>query len=266
MLGLNAFSDLSNKEFKARFTPFGSLNSDKTNCKPQIASDETNVKEIDWQTLGAVTPVKDQGQCGSCWSFSATGAIEGAVYNSNEGKSKSLQSFSEQQLVDCSKMYGNLGCNGGLMDNAFKYVIDNGICTETAYPYTATSSITETCKSKSCVPNKSVCECVDVIPSSTKDLMRAVSITPVSVAIQADATTFQMYKSGVYTDIKCGTDLNHGVLVVGYGVDTESQLPYWRVKNSWGTDWGDEGYIKILRSEGDGICGIAMQPSYVQTC
>jgi C1A family cysteine protease len=171
-----------------------------------------------------------------------------------------LVSLSEQQLVDCSAgfKYGNHGCNGGLMDGAFQYAIDNGMCKESDYKYLAKSG---TCTK--CDPVVFMSSCVDVTPQNEVDLEKAVAIGPVSVAIEADTRTFQMYKSGVITGSACGTNLDHGVLVVGYG--TESTQPYWLVKNSWGSSWGEDGYVKIEKSSSTkdkGTCGIAMQPSY----
>ena len=211
---------------------------------------------VDWVAKGAVTHVKNQGQCGSCWSFSTTGALEGAYYL----KYGHLESFSEQQLVDCSAgfHYGNHGCNGGLMDGAFQYAIDNGMCSEDAYPYNAKSG-----SCQSCTTVVTMSSCVDVTPQNEVDLEKAVSIGPVSVAIEADTRTFQLYTSGVITSDACGTNLDHGVLVAGYG--TENNTPYWLVKNSWGTSWGENGYVKIGKSDSTrtpGVCGIAMQPSY----
>ena len=144
------------------------------------------------------------------------------------------------------------------MDNAFSYAIDNGMCSEESYPYQAKGHLCHQCNKTVFISN-----CVDVTPSNQLHLKEAVSIGPVSVAIEADKSIFQLYSSGVVNSKDCGTNLDHGVLIVGYGV--ENQIPYWLVKNSWGDTWGDQGYIKIARSDDendDGICGIAMQPSY----
>ena len=143
-------------------------------------------------------------------------------------------------------MYGNHGCEGGLMDNAFKYVIDNGgLCSEEDYPYNADQGM---CQSDQCKNVVVISDYADVEPNNEKVLMRAVAHQPISVAIQANLTSFRFYKSGVYQDPDCGDQLDHGVLIVGYGRDIFQGLDYWIVKNSWTSKWGDEGYVKILRN------------------
>lgn len=220
---------------------------------------------VNWVEMGAVTEIKNQGQCGSCWSFSTTGALEGAYFV----KYGELLSFSEQQLVDCDNLKNggrDMGCNGGLMDNAFKWISKNGgICTEVDYPYVSGETKTNGACQKSCtkVLNTDIKSYVDVIPSSDDEMMTALTKQPVSVAIQANQRSFQLYSSGVLTD-DCGTELDHGVLLVGYGnMNNEN---YYIIKNSWGTTWGMDGYIYIGRgsqyNKGDGQCGVLLQGSY----
>lgn len=220
---------------------------------------------VDWVTKGAVTPVKNQGQCGSCWSFSTTGALEGAYYIANGN----LDSFSEQQLVDCDNRKNggkDMGCNGGLMDNAFTWIQKNGgLCTEEEYPYVSGNTRTAgTCQTScSVVQGSKIVSFYDVPPSSDQDMMLAISKQPVSIAIEADQQSFQLYKSGVFTG-SCGTKLDHGVLAVGYG--SLNGEDYYLVKNSWGTTWGQNGYIMLGRGDeynnGNGQCGMLMQGSY----
>jgi KDEL-tailed cysteine endopeptidase len=259
-LGVNQFADMDVDQFddfKGRGCFHSLLKySASSGCSKFVSTGSPLPDSVDWRTQGVVTPVKDQGQCGSCWSFSATGAQEGAWAL----KTGDLVSLSEQQLVDCSTSYGNMGCNGGLMDSAFEYIIDHGLCTENEVPYTASDGICKTCTK----PSVTASSCVDVTPRNQLHLKEAVSRGPVAIAIEADTSVFQLYKSGVVSSTRCGTSLDHGVLIVGYGTESDGTM-YWLVKNSWGTTWGDKGYVKIARSESTfdaGICGIALQPSY----
>jgi C1A family cysteine protease len=258
-LGINKFADMSHSEYIDYVSIGKNSYTAKNSCKKMEQATGNYPASVDWRLKNAVTPVKDQGQCGSCWSFSTTGAVEGS-YAINHG---SLLSFSEQQLVDCSYSYGNHGCNGGLMDNAMTYIIDNGITIESEYPYTANGN-RNSCQKFT--PQTFLSACYDVTPNELQ-LTYAVAGQPVSIAIEADSRSFQLYKSGVYNDPSCGTNLDHGVLVVGYG-NSKDGGDYWIVKNSWSNSWGNNGYIYIARnsvaSSTSGICGIAMSPSYAE--
>jgi len=253
-VALNKFADLSSAEFKAIYLGY----------KPELrrGTRQVTLKDlkvgaypsgsVDWTTKGVVTGVKDQGQCGSCWAFSTTGSTESIIAI----KHSHLTSLSEQQLMDCSYSYGNLACDGGLMDSAFKYVEANGLCTEADYPYTAKSS--KDCKASSCSmsANSKIGGYTDV--RHTEDALgSAVDMQPISIAIEADQSGFQMYSKGVFCGV-CGENLDHGVLAVGYGSDAGTD--YWKVKNSWGASWGESGYIRMCRNKNE--CGISDEPSF----
>lgn len=256
---LNNFSDMTNEEILAHkglripesFT--FSAQSVHVDARPLP-------KSLDWREKGAVTPVKDQGACGSCWAFSTTGAVEGHHFL----KTNKLVSVSEQQLVDCSSSYGNMACYGGLMVNAFKYIISNdGIDKEDTYPYVSgtTGRANDFCSFSSSNVGARVVNFTNVESGNEKALMYALQHGPVAIAINAGLSSFPMYKSGIYSDVDCCGDpecLDHGVLLVGYG--EEEGTPYWLVKNSWSAHWGDSGYIKISRK--NNMCGVATMASY----
>jgi len=250
---MNKFGDLTAKEFASQFNRMNVTRTPSTNFATEV--DPEAPDSWDWRTKGAVTGVKDQGQCGSCWSFSATGSTEGAWFLS-KGK---LVSLSEQNLVDCSTAEGNQGCNGGWMDQAFTYVIKNhGIDTEASYPYKATGP--NRCLFNANDVGATLSSHYDVKSGDESDLLNAVYKTPTSVAIDASKSSFQFYKSGVYYESKCSSSqLDHGVLAVGYGAEGGSN--YWIVKNSWGANWGSNGYILMSRNRNNN-CGIASQATY----
>ncbi|XP_012255914.2 cathepsin L [Athalia rosae] len=262
-LKLNKYGDMLHHEFVSTLNGFNKTGNllKKTLSRPVGATfiEPANVEipnTVDWRKNGAVTGVKDQGHCGSCWAFSTTGSLEGQHFR----KSGVLVSLSEQNLVDCSTKYGNNGCNGGLMDQGFQYIKDNkGIDTEKSYPYKAEDDVCQYNPRNSGATDVGF---VDVPQADEKKLRAALAtIGPISVAIDASHESFQFYSEGVYYEPECSQDdLDHGVLAVGYGTDEKGQ-DYWLVKNSWGETWGDKGYIKMARNR-DNHCGIASSASY----
>ncbi|XP_050293415.1 procathepsin L-like [Anthonomus grandis grandis] len=255
-LGVTPFADLLLEEYLALLN-YKSVNRTSSLKKTTFVNANTNLPEsINWLEIGAVTPVLNQEACGSCWSFSATGALEGQYFL----KTNQLIPLSQQNLIDCSRDYGNEGCQGGLMDYAFKYVEDYGIMAASDYPYTQQNSICKFDAEKSILKVQSI---VDIEFQNETQLAAAVgTIGPISVSV--DASYWQLYSGGIFNDVYCGTEiysLNHGVLAVGYETDPTNGIEYWLVKNSWGDTWGENGYIRLAKN-GRNQCGIATEASY----
>jgi len=250
-LGHGPFSHLTQAEFAARYLGFIKPNdanppSDSENTHRILTTLPTSVN---WTAKGAVTPVKNQGSCGSCYTFSSTGALEGLAYIKN----KKLLSFSEQQFLDCTYQgkYGNQGCNGGWMGECYQYAIDNkGVASESSYPY---KGKLQTCNTAAPKVWGGVTGWKWVTQNSSSALIAAIATNPTSVTIEADSHTFQYYSSGVISGSACGTNNDHAVLAVGY----DTKAGYYYVKNSWGTSWGDYGYFRVkITGDGAGTCGI----------
>jgi len=262
-LGENEYADLTSDEIITYMNGFDSQRRPPVEGKKLAVSTDDLPESVDWtKNKTVVTPVKNQAMCGSCWAFSATGSLEGQ----HAIKTGKLVSLSEQNLVDCSRKEGNLGCFGGLMDKAFAYVKDNGgIDTEESYPYTA--KMGTKCLYNSSNSGATLQSWVDVKKGDETELQKAVAtIGPISVAMDAHLPSFHFYKKGLYHDKNCSSiHLDHGVLAVGYGAghhgDDGKAKDYWIVKNSWGTSWGMQGYFHLARNM-DNQCGVATAASY----
>jgi C1A family cysteine protease len=249
-LGLNPFTHLTQEEFAA--THLGYKAPKTASSRNVTALPTDNLKATaDWTTK--MNAVKNQGQCGSCWAFSAIGALEGL----HSIKKSNLMNLAEQELVDCSGSYGNEGCGGGLMDQAFQYIIaQGGIAATKDYPYTAADGDCQTVTTR----NAPITGYTDVTPNDPEALKAAIQQQPVSVAIEADTAVFQGYTGGVINDDSCGTSLDHGVVAVGF--DDTANPPYYIVRNSWGGSWGESGHVRIGIQGDAGICGIQSMSSY----
>ncbi|XP_072546255.1 cathepsin L-like peptidase [Salminus brasiliensis] len=261
-LGMNHFADMDNQEYQARFKScLRSFKRTKAHSAPlflQQQGGDTLPSAVDWKAAGYVTRVKHQKDCGSCWAFSAAGALEGQMFR----KTRKLVSLSKQQLLDCSWFYGNHGCAGGSMEYAFEYVSHSeSLQSEATYPYEANDGM---CRYNP-LNGSATCSGFEELPSGDENILQeAVAVIgPISAAIDTSRHTFQLYSSGVYDDPYCGSradDLDHAVLIVGYGTDKRGE-DYWMVKNSWGLNWGERGYIRMSRNKKN-QCGIATRASF----
>lgn len=260
-MGINQFTDLTPEEFKEQYVGGLKVQLGSYGCGSFSSSASDAPSSIDWRDKGAVNPVRDQGQCGSCWAFATTANAE-SVWAISSGQ---LLDLSEEFLVDCASGLGyfNMGCNGGQPDSAFKYMINNGQCTEASYPYNAgTTKTAGSCQKCTATPVH-FSNCYDVTPKDQISLMAAVAKQPVVIAIEADTRYFQSYSGGILDSTSCGTQLDHAVEIIGYG--TENGVDYWNVRNSWG-DWGENGYFRVKKTSSTndiGICGLAAEPSFL---
>ena len=264
-MGINQFTDLTPQEFKEMYV--NGRNDKKSNlgsfgCKSFSSSGSSLPASVDWRSKGVVNSVRDQGQCGSCWAFATTANAE-SVWAISSSK---LLDLSEEFLVDCASGVGyyNMGCNGGEPDSAFKYMINNGQCSESSYPYKAGVTKTAGSCQKCTSAGVSFSSCYDVPSNNQVALATAVAKQPVVIAIEADTRYFQSYSGGILDSTSCGTNLDHAVEIVGYG--SENGVDYWIVRNSWSSSWGESGYFRVKKTSSTndiGICGVAAQPSFL---
>ncbi|PUZ36989.1 hypothetical protein GQ55_9G082100 [Panicum hallii var. hallii] len=261
-LATNRFADLTDEEFRAARTGYRRPAPAAGSCAGRFRYENVSLADapqsVDWRAMGAVTGVKDQGDCGCCWAFSAVAAVEGL----NKIRTGRLVSLSEQELVDCDVYGEDQGCEGGLMDDAFQFIARRGgLASESGYPYNGEDG---SCRSSAAAASRaaSIRGHEDVPRNNEAALAAAVAHQPVSVAINGADPAFRFYAGGVLGGGGCGTELNHAVTAVGYGTAGDGTR-YWVMKNSWGASWGEGGYVRIRRGvRGEGVCGLAKLPSY----
>jgi len=256
-LGVNKFADWTNQEYKNYLTY---RESDKTGVEYATLKGQFD-DEVDWRDSPTLNPIQDQGSCGSCYAFAALAGIEHETYYFKP----SLQKYSEQQIVDCSRDYGNEGCNGGLMTNVYEYLRDFPICIEQEYPYIGKES--DSCAESSCVTVDDVIRKYAQIPENSADALKEIATYSVpAIGIDAGSKEFQMYRSGVFDFEECTTNLNHAVAIVGYGHDADADKDFFIIRNSWTEGWGESGYMRIAIGNEDngGTCGFLKDMSYIQ--
>lgn len=255
-LGLTAFTGLSHEEFSAQYIHGATPPAPVHDAGTTITMADIP-RSVDWRTAGAVAPVKSQGQCGSCWAFSAISSVESAV----KLDGGDLVPLSEQEVIDCVRTDGSKGCHGGYVNEAFDFIAAKGACSQDSYPYTGSDEAHCT----ACPKAASIAGFERVAANDEAALMVAVARQPVSVLIEGSGRNFQHYSSGVFTGA-CGTSIDHAIVAVGYGGSSDVETDnFWIMRNSWSTDWGEEGYVRMSRSGGSGgagLCGLAMFPTY----
>jgi cysteine peptidase B len=254
--GANEFADLSAEEFKIRHSSDKFYAKAAANAKaPTALFTEAQLKatagSIDWRQKGAVVAIKDQGQCGSCWAFSTTGGIEGQWFLAGN----TLTSLSEQLLVSCDTI--DEGCNGGLMDNAFQWLINKHqgiVYTEASYPYVSGNGMVPKCQDTGRTNGATIIGYTDLPHDETQMATWCATNGPISIGV--DATSWQTYRGGIMTNCQ-SYQLDHGVVIVGF--DDNNNPPYWILRNSWGTTWGEQGYIRVQK--GSNQCLITKYPT-----
>ena len=257
-VGLNQFSDLTEEEFLAKYTGYTPSTENREVVEDPRPRTQITNDNVDWRKVGAVTPIKNQGNCASAYAFSVVAAIESVWKIAGNP----LDPFSEQQVIDCSNSFGNNGCSGGLMTNAFRYLTRGvkGIESSSDYPY---FGIQKPCFYQENKVKGIIRSYATIAANDCNSLLHALTNHPVSVAIAANA--IQFYTSGIFNNPRCGTQLNHAVTAIGYGLDPNTKSEYWLVRNSWGISWGEAGYIRFIRDDNKsepGMCGICMDTSF----